>query len=767
MGVSALFLIGICIGWANTQFLNNRPFPTYSLENMPDTEFSCRDKILGGYYADADTQCQMFHICVKVAGVGIQDFRFLCPNGTAFDQDHQICAEWEDVDCDATTLYYSSDNFDLYRIGSGLESKRLKYGEEEETFALQRAETGDARLNRDHQSNSVNQKKEVRDNYYNRPNQQRQNNQNNERDIFKASSSSNFYNNRNNGKERDEDYDDNVNVNQDRDYEQKKKDTRVKQQRRPAQNRQQNNDHSINNDYRNSQDYNNERNDNYDAQTRRPSARPTGFTNNFAGSSYIPTTSKPSSTTINSEQYTTAVNNYRGRQGQRHRVQQEQYNDADNFRQTNNNNSPATSTNTPYRQTQQQYNNADNFKQTSSNNSPPFSTSTPVKQTQQYNTPPLRQPTTNYNNNNYQQQYTTTQNPSRETENFSQQRPKQTTPYDDQYDVPKVKPTKKENYPTTAPQSYNTQYDVPKTKQTENYPAKATTFGKTENYPSNNPQYAEKKPTTPLKQTENYPTTFSPKPKPFSVNSEPATNLPTTFAPRTNAAFTQIVQQTQNYNHKQPINIQQLNSQNPTTQHNNPTNTFSQQHHAQTKNSTPKSTAYTQYTPTVPKITSTTPVSRSNRFDETQYDDGSYNSKYDDDKREDEFLKTAHSQNIAASRNELARTTKQQQSTQKPQFDSPAPRPFSVSPNTPKVTNTPKATNIPKVTDASRPTVGVNTKTTQQTAATNKPSSITPSSTKTTKTKDVSYDYAYYDSNPSSETDYEIDTELKKSTVKQ
>lgn len=38
---------------------------------MPDTDFSCRDKILGGYYADAETQCQMFHVCVKVAGVGV------------------------------------------------------------------------------------------------------------------------------------------------------------------------------------------------------------------------------------------------------------------------------------------------------------------------------------------------------------------------------------------------------------------------------------------------------------------------------------------------------------------------------------------------------------------------------------------------------------------------------------------------------------------------------------------------------------------------
>ena len=73
----------------------------------------------------------------------IQDFRFLCPNGTAFDQEAQICADWGDVDCESSTLYYSSDNFDLYRLGSGFESKRAPYADEEEaTFHLQRAETG-------------------------------------------------------------------------------------------------------------------------------------------------------------------------------------------------------------------------------------------------------------------------------------------------------------------------------------------------------------------------------------------------------------------------------------------------------------------------------------------------------------------------------------------------------------------------------------------------------------------------------------------------
>ncbi|KAG5671514.1 hypothetical protein PVAND_001708 [Polypedilum vanderplanki] len=113
---------------------------------MPRTSFTCRDKILGGYYADAETNCQMFHICVKVAGIGIQDFRFLCPNGTAFDQEAQICADWGDVDCEAATLYYGSNNFDLYRIGSNFENKRINNNfEEEDVFHLQRAESNDAR----------------------------------------------------------------------------------------------------------------------------------------------------------------------------------------------------------------------------------------------------------------------------------------------------------------------------------------------------------------------------------------------------------------------------------------------------------------------------------------------------------------------------------------------------------------------------------------------------------------------------------------------
>lgn len=63
---------------------------------------------------------------------------------TAFDQEAQTCADWGDVDCEQATLYYGSDNFDLYRLGSGFESKRAPLAEEDEaTFHLQRAETSE------------------------------------------------------------------------------------------------------------------------------------------------------------------------------------------------------------------------------------------------------------------------------------------------------------------------------------------------------------------------------------------------------------------------------------------------------------------------------------------------------------------------------------------------------------------------------------------------------------------------------------------------
>ena len=40
--------------------------PNYHHDHMPETSFTCAGKVVGGYYADPDADCQMFHVCVQV-----------------------------------------------------------------------------------------------------------------------------------------------------------------------------------------------------------------------------------------------------------------------------------------------------------------------------------------------------------------------------------------------------------------------------------------------------------------------------------------------------------------------------------------------------------------------------------------------------------------------------------------------------------------------------------------------------------------------------
>ncbi|XP_013773628.1 uncharacterized protein LOC106458648 [Limulus polyphemus] len=67
-----------------------KDYPIYGIP-LPKTKFRCRKP---GYFVDTDARCQMYHIC--------QDDRmnsFLCPNGTVFDQRHQVCNWWFSVKC--------------------------------------------------------------------------------------------------------------------------------------------------------------------------------------------------------------------------------------------------------------------------------------------------------------------------------------------------------------------------------------------------------------------------------------------------------------------------------------------------------------------------------------------------------------------------------------------------------------------------------------------------------------------------------------------
>ncbi|XP_072940414.1 uncharacterized protein [Epargyreus clarus] len=106
--------------------------------------FNCRGRILGAYYADAKSGCKAFHVCVRVAGGGIRDFRFFCPPGTLFHQEAQTCTDWGDDD----PLACPADIYD------GFDTKKLSPSgnrEDEAEFALQRAETGDRRLSQNNQ----------------------------------------------------------------------------------------------------------------------------------------------------------------------------------------------------------------------------------------------------------------------------------------------------------------------------------------------------------------------------------------------------------------------------------------------------------------------------------------------------------------------------------------------------------------------------------------------------------------------------------------
>ena len=38
-----------------------------------------------------------------------QDFHFLCPNDTVFDQQHLVCTNWFDVDCQQSLTFFPHD----------------------------------------------------------------------------------------------------------------------------------------------------------------------------------------------------------------------------------------------------------------------------------------------------------------------------------------------------------------------------------------------------------------------------------------------------------------------------------------------------------------------------------------------------------------------------------------------------------------------------------------------------------------------------------
>merc|ERR1711931_119202 len=74
---------------------------------VPETSFFCDGQADGGYYADPEAECQVFHICANDGNEGRTKYSFLCPNGTLFNQQYFVCDWWFNVDCSLAEQFYS------------------------------------------------------------------------------------------------------------------------------------------------------------------------------------------------------------------------------------------------------------------------------------------------------------------------------------------------------------------------------------------------------------------------------------------------------------------------------------------------------------------------------------------------------------------------------------------------------------------------------------------------------------------------------------
>merc|ERR1712168_348505 len=84
--------------------MGGEDYPIYA--EVPESAFSCEGQVEGGYYADEEAECQVFHICAAEEA----KYSFLCPNGTIFNQEYFICDWWFNVDCSESAALAEAKN---------------------------------------------------------------------------------------------------------------------------------------------------------------------------------------------------------------------------------------------------------------------------------------------------------------------------------------------------------------------------------------------------------------------------------------------------------------------------------------------------------------------------------------------------------------------------------------------------------------------------------------------------------------------------------
>merc|ERR1711874_843205 len=95
---------------SNIPGIPGEDYPIFA--EVPETAFLCDGQVDGGYYADPEAECQVFHICTADGAGGLAKYSFLCPNGTVFNQNYFICDWWFNFDCaEAEGLYSLNDEY--------------------------------------------------------------------------------------------------------------------------------------------------------------------------------------------------------------------------------------------------------------------------------------------------------------------------------------------------------------------------------------------------------------------------------------------------------------------------------------------------------------------------------------------------------------------------------------------------------------------------------------------------------------------------------
>merc|ERR1711937_49043 len=101
-------------------------YPIYA--EVPESGFACDGQVDGGYYADPEAECQVFHICTADGAGGLAQYSFLCPNGTVFNQNYFICDWWFNFDCaEAEGLYSLNDQLAAEREAASASAPQGSY----------------------------------------------------------------------------------------------------------------------------------------------------------------------------------------------------------------------------------------------------------------------------------------------------------------------------------------------------------------------------------------------------------------------------------------------------------------------------------------------------------------------------------------------------------------------------------------------------------------------------------------------------------------